>query len=137
MAFQRICRALAWPMAVILLIASAPIPMARAAMVSTEQVLAGDSSDHDRARVLDFLGREEVRRQIEALGVDPDEAAARVRALSDAEIARLAARFDQEPAGQSVVGPIVGAIVLVFLVLLITDLLCLTKVFPFTKCARN
>ncbi len=137
MAFQQICRALALPMAVVMFFASGPLPAAQAAMVSTEQVIDQDLAAQDRGRVLDFLAREEVRQQIEALGVDPDEAAARVRALSDADIAQIAAGFDEDPAGQSVIGPLVGAAVLIFLVLLITDLLCLTTVFSFTKCAKN
>ncbi|MGF1610230.1 MAG: PA2779 family protein [Kiloniellales bacterium] len=124
-------------MAVVMFFASGPLPAAQAAMVSTEQVIDQDLAAQDRGRVLDFLAREEVRQQIEALGVDPDEAAARVRALSDAEIAQIAAGFDEDPAGQSVIGPLVGAAVLIFLVLLITDLLCLTTVFSFTKCAKN
>jgi hypothetical protein len=44
-------------------------------------------------------------------------------------VAQLAGRIDSLPAG----GDVIGAVVFVFLVLLITDLLGLTKVFPFTK----
>ncbi|NIR30801.1 MAG: PA2779 family protein, partial [Gammaproteobacteria bacterium] len=91
----------------------------------------------DRERVQSFLAREDVRRQMEALGVDPKEAAARVAGLSGKELQRIVNRLDELPAGQgSVVGPIVGAVVLIFVILLITDLLCLTSVFPFTRCAR-
>jgi Family of unknown function (DUF6627) len=89
-----------------------------------------------RARVLAFLGRAEVREQIVALGVDPGEAAARVRALSDAQVREIAGQLDQLPAGQSVIGVVVGAILIIFLVLLITDLLGLTDVFPFVKKSR-
>jgi len=31
---------------------------------------------------------------------------------------------------------VIGALVTVFLVLLVTDLLCLTKLFNFTRCVR-
>jgi hypothetical protein len=40
--------------------------------------------------------------------------------------------MDKAPAG----GGIIGAIVLVFLVLLLTDILGFTKVFPFTRSVR-
>jgi len=40
------------------------------------------------------------------------------------------------PAGGNVVGIVVGAILFVFLVLLLTDLLGLTDVFPFIKKKR-
>ena len=79
--------------------------------------------------MLAFLERADVREQIVALGVDPNEAAARVRAL-DAQVREIAGQLDQLPAGQSAIGIIVGAILLVFLILLLTDLLGLTNVFP-------
>jgi hypothetical protein len=66
---------------------------------------------------------------MQALGVNPQAAAARVNALSDDEIAGLADRVDQLPAG----GDVLTVLVVVFLVLLITDLLGLTHIFPFTK----
>jgi hypothetical protein len=68
-----------------------------------------------------------------ALGVDPNEAAARVAALSDAQVREIAGQIDQLPAGQSAIGAVVGAIVIIFLVLLVTDLLGLTNVFPFVR----
>jgi hypothetical protein len=52
---------------------------------------------------------------------------------TDAEAAQLVSNIDELPAGG--IG-IVGAIVLVFLVLLVTDILGYTKVFPFTKPIR-
>lgn len=134
MTFQRIRRALALPMAVVLFLEVGPLPLAHAAIVSTEQVIREDAAIEDRARVMNFLAREDVRREMEALGVDPEEAAARTKALSDGEIARIANTLDEAAAGQNSVAVIVGAILLVFIVLLVTDLLCLTKVFPFTRC---
>lgn len=111
---------------------------AQASMISTNDVIRGETTTpHDRARVNDFMARDDVRRELERLGVNPDEAAARVHALSDAEIARVAQHIDELPAGQSVVGPIVGAAVLIFIILLVTDLLCLTTVFKFTRCAAR
>jgi hypothetical protein len=101
--------------------------------VSTEQVLAASAGAADRARVLAFLDRAEIRAQIAALGVDPNEAAARVAALSDAQVHEIAGQLDQLPAGQGAVGVVVGAILIIFLVLLVTDLLGLTNVFPFVK----
>jgi hypothetical protein len=65
--------------------------------------------------------------------VSPSEVKARIAALTDAEAAELAARIDSLPAGG--IG-IIGAILVVFLVLLITDILGLTKVFPFTRPMR-
>ena len=110
-----------------------PHGVADAALVSTEQALAAADGKAERARVLAFLERADVREQIVALGVDPNEAAARVRALSDAEVREIAGQLDQLPAGQSAIGVVVGAILIIFLVLLVTDLLGLTNVFPFVN----
>ncbi|MFP6758617.1 MAG: PA2779 family protein [Alphaproteobacteria bacterium] len=84
-------------------------------------------------KVETFLAREDVKGQLVVLGVDPSEAAVRVASLTDSELAQIAGRLDELPAGEGAVGAIVGAIVLIFLVLLVTDLLVLTDVFPFVK----
>jgi hypothetical protein len=86
------------------------------------------AAQSERARIINVLDREEVRAQLAARGVSASEVKARVEALTDKEAADLASRMDELPAGG-----IIGAIVLVFLVLLLTDILGYTKVFPFTK----
>ena len=116
---------------------SLAIAPTQAAMISTADIVAGDSSlASDRDRLNALIQREDVREEFRRQGVDPDEAAARVAALTDAEVADITARIDELPAGQNAIAVIVGAAVLVFLVLLLTDLLCLTSVFDFTRCAR-
>lgn len=111
---------------------------AQAAMVSTGDVLADDSSlTTDRDRLNALMQREDVRQEFRRQGVDPDEAAARVAALSDAEVAEITTKIDELPAGQSAIGVIIGAALLIFIVLLITDILCVTSVFNFTRCATN
>jgi hypothetical protein len=87
----------------------------------------------DRNHLLGVLERVEVQQQLQAQGVSVELAKARVAALSDAEAAQLAAQIDSLPAGGDGVGALIGAILIVFLVLLITDILGFTKVFPFTK----
>ena len=104
---------------------------AQAGMLPTDTVLKQSSSARDR--IASALERRDVRTQLEALGVNPADVTARVAALSDDEAAQLAARIDQLPAGGDGVGAVVGALVLIFIVLLITDILGLTHVFPFTK----
>ena len=111
----------------VLLILSLVLPLpARAGMVATESLL-------DRERIVTLLERADVRLQLEAHGVSPDEVKARIAALTDAEAAQLAGKLDELPAGGDGVGALIGALLIVFLVLLITDILGLTKVFPFTK----
>jgi len=106
---------------------TAPLP-ALAGIVSTDTVVAGA----ERERLASMLERSEVQERLQALGVDSANAKARVAALSDAEAAQLAAQLDELPAG----GDILGAAVLIFLVLLVTDMMGYTKIFPFTRSVR-
>jgi len=108
-----------------------PLP-AQAAMLSTDSALAATQRD----RITGMLEREDVRLRLESYGVNPSDVKARVAALDDQEVAQLAARIDTLPAGADGLGALVGALVLIFIVLLITDLLGLTHVFPFTKPIR-
>ena len=105
--------------------AGMPLP-ASAAIIATDQVAASAERD----RVKSFLDRAEVQARMQALGVNPQAALARVDALSDDEVAALAGRLEQLPAGGT---DIVSALLLVFIILLITDILGFTKIFPFTK----
>ncbi|MEC4717727.1 PA2779 family protein [Noviherbaspirillum sp. CPCC 100848] len=111
---------------------------AGAAIVSTQEAAAAPAvsstaaANAERDRVIGFLSREEVRQSIEAQGVDPQDAIKRVQAMSDEEVQQLAGRIDQLPAG----GNIIGVLFTVFIVLLVTDILGLTKVFPFTRSIR-
>jgi hypothetical protein len=105
-----------------------PLP-AQAEIVATETLAATSAASPDRQRLAALLARDDLRAQLEAKGVRAADVQARVDALSDDEVAQLAGRIDSLPAG----GDVIGAVVFVFLVLLITDLLGLTKVFPFTK----
>lgn len=101
------------------------MPVAQAGLVSTAQYSAPAAQ---RAQVQTFLERADVQAQLVALGVDPQAAQDRVAALSEAELAR-AADLAAQPAGAGAA----GAIVLIFVLLLITDMLGLTDVFTFVR----
>ncbi|MDX1485528.1 MAG: PA2779 family protein [Alphaproteobacteria bacterium] len=128
--------ALRKPLVTVLIVAmtalSFPLAPVNAAMVGTDRVIE-ESQGVARDRVAAFLQREDVRSHLEMLGIAPKEAEARVAALSDEEIDRIAGHIDEMPAGQGAVGAIVGAALIIFIVLLITDLVGLTHVFGFTK----
>jgi hypothetical protein len=109
----------------------ASIPMnAQAGMVRTDEIVKPSSSARDR--VMQTLARDDVRSALVAHGVDPSQVQARVNALTDDEAQQLAQRLDQLPAG----GDAIGVILFIFVLLLITDILGLTKVFPFTRPVR-
>lgn len=114
-----------------------PAGPASAGLISTDRIIEQQRVNADRERVNAFVAREDVRKEFQKQGVNPDEAAARVAALSDAEIGQIADRLDSLPAGQDAATAIIGAAVTIFIILLITDILCLTHVFNFTRCANR
>lgn len=126
-------RVVAAGLAVLMAMTSMPIGIANAEMVTTDTVIQQYNSTEDRTLVMDFMLREDVQQQLTLLGVDPEEAARRVASLSDEEIQGIAGRLEEMPAGEGAVGIIVGAVVIIFIILLVTDLLGLTDVFPFVK----
>jgi len=99
-----------------------------AGMVGTAAILDLDiDRSSPRERVQTALTREDVRERLEAYGVAPEDAKQRVAVLSDAELRELSQRMETLPAG----GDILGMAVFVFLVLLVTDILGYTDIFPF------
>lgn len=110
-----------------------------AAMIGTEVVTKIDRTRGEEARqyVYGILAREDVRAVLITQGLDPDEARARVDSLTDSEVIRLADKIDQLPAGGDALGVILGVALIVFLVLLITDIMGYTDIFPFVKKAHR
>ena len=105
------------------------MPSAQAAMVSSEQMIASQTVQQDRERLHALFERTDVREQLLARGVDANAAKARVDALTDNEVADIAGKLDSLPAG----GDFIEVLLFIFVLLLVTDILGLTKVFPFTK----
>ena len=116
-------------MAIALFVTSVPLSVARAGLVTTEQVVEQRTAASDRERLAAILLRDDVRQQVEALGVDRDEAIERLASLSDQEIQQIAGRIDELPAGQSVLVGVLIVAGVVLIALVITDLLGVTNVF--------
>ncbi|MGE5241771.1 MAG: PA2779 family protein [Bacteroidota bacterium] len=112
-----------------LLALSVHLPAAQASLVGTEAVINATQAQHNRERLHQMLNREDVKSQLIARGVDPSQVQARVDSLNDQEVQTLAVKMDQMPAG----GDALGLLVFIFLVLLITDILGFTNVYPFVK----
>lgn len=130
---RKYSRFIALPLIAAMMAITMPLGIAHAALVGTDQIVASPRADIDRARVAAFVAREDVRGEMRKMGVNPDEATRRVAVMSDVEIQQIAAKIDNAPAGQNAVGAIIGAVVLIFIVLLVTDMLGLTDLFPFVK----
>jgi hypothetical protein len=106
-----------------------------AALIGTEQAIAAPAQGDSAAReqLLSTLERADVAAALSQRGVSVDQARARVAALSDAEAAHVAQQIDQAPAGAD---GVIGTIVFIFVLLLVTDILGFTKIFPFTRSIR-
>ena len=120
---------LSWILTLTILGSSLTTP-AHAALVTTAEVIApGGGANAERERIQGWLAREDVARQLQDYGVKASDAQARVAALTDDEARSLGAQIDTLPAG----GDVIGVLFAVFIILLVTDILGFTKVFPFTR----
>jgi hypothetical protein len=109
-----------------------PVAPVHAALISTNQIVNASQVTQSREHLRAFLQRQDVRNMLQQRGVDANAALARVDAMTDSEVQTAASQIDKLPAG----GDVLATIVLVFFVLLVTDILGLTKIFPFTRPVR-
>lgn len=115
-----------------LVLATQSVTLAQAEMLSTDAAISKYTALSDRTVLMDELQRDAVQEQIVAMGIDPAEAAARLAALSDTEVASILTQIENDNAGAD----IIGTLFTVFIILLVTDLLCFTSFFNFTRCVR-
>lgn len=130
-------RTLVWTVATCISFAGFP-QLARADLIGSAEVAAASGialrpAADARALLSDTLARSEVSAALRERGVDPAEALARVQALTDAEAQDMARQIEAAPAGA---GDILGTIVFIFVLLLVTDILGFTKIYPFTRAIR-
>ncbi len=98
---------------------------AYAAIVDTDATIGAEKA----SQAHQLLARQDVRDQLVKMGVNPDDAMDRINNMSDQEIAALNGKLDQLPAG----GDVLSTVALIFLVLLFTDIMGYTDIFPFVK----
>ena len=127
---HRITKPVSYLVVLSLLALNLYLPAAHAGMIGTEAVVSAAQVQQDRERLRDVFNRDDVQAQLLARGVDPAQVQARVDSLTDQEVQSLSGKIDQLPAGGD---SFLGALVFVFIVLLITDILGFTNIFPFVK----
>ena len=116
------------------LFASITLPAAQAQMVSTDALLRAQQLQQERTAVATALERDDVRDALLNYGVEPAQVQARVDSMSADEVHSLAQNIEHMPSAGD--DPL-GLIFMVFLILLITDILGLTNVFPFVNHKRR
>ena len=125
---RQILRPVALVAATAILSISLYTPAVQASMVTTDHVMGIAETTAARTLLETTIMRVDVQQALLAQGVNPQDIQARVAALSDSEAAQMASQLDELPAG----GDGLGLIVMVFLILVVMDIVCLTNIFPFT-----
>jgi hypothetical protein len=120
-------------MTILLFMLAVPYQSAFAQIIGTERVIDQVRGQEARAYLNRILERKDVQKALISRGIGPAEAKARIGSLSDAEVNRLYAQFKNLPAGGNDFGVIIGALLVVFIVLLVTDILGYTHVFTFVN----
>jgi len=115
------------PMLSILALLSIHMAPLQAAMIDNSQLIAESQQQITKQEVLSQLDRQDVQNRLVAMGVDMDDAKHRIDQMSEQELAQIAQDFEQMPAGSG----IIGALLVIFIVLVVTDMLGATDVFGF------
>jgi hypothetical protein len=105
---------------------------AQASMVPTQSIINSGTDSYSQQELQSALASVELREQLADLGVDADQLSDRINSLTPAEIVQLNSELEQQPAGG-----IIGVIVLIFVVFVVTDMLCATNIFAFVKCINK
>jgi hypothetical protein len=108
-----------------------------AQMVSTGVILDQSTELSPKEQLIQTISREDVAKKFQELGVDSKAIEERIASMTNEEASKIALQIDTLPAGADAGMSIIGAIVFIFVVLLITDILGATKVFNFTKSITN
>jgi hypothetical protein len=99
--FATTCRAL------ILFMLVFSFQSARAGMIGTDHATGVGSAQVERTHISGVLARDDVSRQLQALGVEPKAAQDRAAMLTDAEARGLAGDLHSLPAGADATGVII------------------------------
>jgi hypothetical protein len=114
------------------LLALLPIMPAQAAMLGNSVIISEQQTAFEKAEILEILDQEFTRQQLEAWGVSPEMARARINSLTGQELANLNRQFNELEAG----GDILGILLIIFIVFVITDAIGATDIFPFVHPVR-
>jgi hypothetical protein len=101
---------------------------AQAAMVGTAKIVGGVGGPVADQEIIQQK-RNWIQVQLEANGVSPADSVLRVNSLSNKEVIQIHQRVNEMPAGAGAA----GAVLAVFIVLIITDMMGATDIFPFIR----
>ena len=106
------------------------IPASYAGMISVQEVVTEQSL---RLEIQALIDRADVQAQLVKLGVTEAEAKARIDRMTTAELQEVHAKWQALPAA----GDVAGLIAFLFIVFVVTDMMCATDLFTFVKCIHE
>ena len=122
------------PTSIILVILFLMVPVFQktvsAAMIGTEIMLVQDRNADTRVYLRDLLSRNDIKRELVLLGIDPDEARARIESLTDEELATITSSLADFPAGGDGTGFAVILFMVIMLVAIAVEYFSDVKMFP-------
>ena len=127
---NRVRKPTGFALAILFLLFSVCHQTVSAAMVGTEVMLASDHSPDTRGYLRDLISRKDIQRELVLLGIDPEEARARVDSLSNGELAMIAPVLADLPAGGDGTGFAVVVTMVIMLVACLMEYLSDVKMFP-------
>ena len=117
-----------------IMLALTPVMSAQAAIVDNDALLAEKpTQQHTRDSLQKLFMQDQVRAQLQALGVSPEWASERARTLTDADLARINNGAGQLQAGGE---SVLGVLLVIFIVFVITDIIGATDIFSFVHPVR-
>ena len=96
--------------------------------ISSDSVMQTQAAHYNKQQLIDMVNRSDVQSKLVSLGVDSNQAIARINGMTDSEIAQLNDEINQAPAGG-----VVGAVLTVLAIVAILDLIGVTDVYPFIR----
>ncbi len=124
---RKLAKPLAPVISLAMLLMSFAMPVANAKVVTTQTMLDHAKVKQERKRLREFYTRKDVRSALQKYGLTATEAQARIDSMSDQQVLLVAQQIDKMPAGAGVG----EAVLVVFLVLIILELLHITNIFSF------
>lgn len=104
------------------------IGQTHAAIISNGEVINQTQQAYDKKVLIQTIRRIDVQQQLLRMGVSASEIESRVNQMTRQEIAQLNQHINELPAGS---GGIAGALLIIFIVFVITDVIGATNIFPF------
>ena len=120
-------------MIVLIMLSGLMSAYSQAAMVSTSDVINLDGTTYTTQDLQTALATEELKQQLDSLGVDATELNDRIASLTVEEIQQLNVELEQQAAGAGVL----GILLTIFIVFIVTDMLCATNIFNFVNCIND